>query len=152
MRDPVTSPPPRILTAILHHRPLPAGGRPHFDLMIGHPASGAEDVDRRDVRTWRCPNRLDLLEPGEACDAEPIEPHRRWWLGRPIGESHSLRPPLGDADVVGHGVVEHLLESDGEMTFRILWSQYDEVIEYTLFGGILRRAPRQSERPASVPT
>ena len=140
----------RHLTAILHHRPAPERGPAHFDLLIGSPASAPGDLDLRDVLTWRCGRRPDRLEPDATCGLESIEPHRRWWLDRPIGESHTLRPPLGEVEVVACGVVEHLERSDGVLKFGIRWSQHDGVVAYAVDEDVLRRLPHLPDRPASV--
>ena len=140
----------RHLTAILHHRPAPERGPAHFDLLIGSPASAPGDLELRDVLTWRCGQRPDRLEPDGTCDLEPIEPHRRWWLDRPIGEFHALRPPLGEVEVVANGTIERLERSGGVLKFGVRWSQYDGVFAYAIDDAVLCRLPHLPDRPVSV--
>lgn len=111
-------------TTLLRHQTDLGGPEAHFDWLL-EPDDGDSDPDRRDVATWRCQRRPDLLEIGESAVLVPIPPHRRWWLGFPIGASRPLTPPLGTATVVSRGQAG--LQSTVPMEIQVSWSQSPEV-------------------------
>ena len=140
----------RHLAAILHHRPDPSDGPPHFDLLVGRAGRTPEELDLRDARTWRCDRRADQLESGQSGRIEAIAPHRRWWLTRPVGEVVVLREPLGEASMIETGAVQVLEEHPDGLKLRILWSQCRDVMIYSISDGLLRCEPQPPRQPASV--
>lgn len=140
----------RQLAAILHHRPDPGAGPHHFDLLVGVPADGRQTRDLRDVRTWRSDRRPDELALGDAARVDPIDPHRRWWLTRTVGEHVVLREPLGEASVLESGRVRSIQETPAGLKLEVQWSQQDDSVVYLVEDESIRRIPQSPDRPASV--
>lgn len=137
-------PPRRVV--LLRHDPEDPAIPAHFDLLL-EPGSPAGD-DIRDVPTWRCDRRPDLLTVGESASLTAIAPHRRGWLNRPPGEVVELTPPLGTARVVARGDLLATREDRDEdrdqnrIDARVRWSGDIHPVEIRIEGArLMRLAP-----------
>lgn len=121
---------PHPRTCLIRHLPDPEGPPDHFDWLV-EPVGGEDrrlEPDRRDVLAWRVAIRPDRLEIGREVVLEPIDPHRRIWLDRPVGPFHELRAPLGRAMVVHRGLVlQGPTSSSTDLQLTVAWSESPDV-------------------------
>lgn len=143
-------------TCLIRHLPDPEGPPIHFDWLI-EPIGGedrAREPDVRDVLAWRVGIRPDRLEIGQEVDLDPIAPHRRIWLDRPVGRFHDLRAPLGRAMVVRRGrILRGPAPPDPHLELAVSWSESTDVhhLRIRWEPGRLPRLRRTSSPPGDPP-
>ena len=112
-------------TVLLHHAPDPAVAKagsaaPHFDFLLE--TDHAEPDDRK-VATWRIPLRIDLLAPGEGCQAERIQDHRGEWLEQ-TGVTR-LDQGRGIVTPTVHGTLEIVSKNSQQWLIDVSWNSQE---------------------------
>lgn len=121
-------------TILIYHFPsIPNQFEPHFDWLVE--LKPELTIDSPTIITWRVFTRIDLLNQGEKCLGELINPHRAYYLE--LNNTQSLSKNRGFVKPIIKGNLVIINQKNQEIDLKINWLNSEQLLNINLENNLI---------------